>query len=376
MQATKEYKKGQLLFKEGDAVESIYFIQTGKVSIFLERQGKKIQIDELKSSQVLGEGGLFALGKHPFSAEAMVNSQVLEIPIKALNAQVEALPSTAKLILKSLHEDVKQLRSKIKSIALENDNSPCSQHHVPTLFFQYVLLSKHLGKANEAGEYKVSWSSLRHFSTRVFRESQQRLMSGLELLKKLGYCDWTKQYNEEEKIEEINEITFKDIATIDRFAEFYTYHIFKAGKPEAILVDDMAFKVIKILVQLSIGQKPNHQGNVVLEYDQVLKMAKEKTRIDLKNTHFDLLEKKGLMVQRKSTDKGLQLLFNGDDFMATAINWAIIKEIDMWNQKGFIDFNHVEDAAAAGQKETCPQCSQATQAEQKFCAHCGAKLAA
>ena len=202
------------------------------------------------------------------------------------------------------------------------------------------------------------------------------MQSGLELLKKLGYAEITTHVNEEGE-EELKDITFKDIATVEAFADFYQYHLYKPGRSEAMYVDELAFKIIKGFVALSINTEVNHRGAVDLSYDDVIKHMKEKHRIDLKNTHLDLLEKKGLLVQRKSTDNGLRLLFDKDEFIKTAVYWAFIHEIDQWNTKGYIDFKPPKEESVQGEGgSSCPECQGEIKAEQKFCHHCGSKLVA
>ena len=36
VQNVKDYKRGELLFKEGETPQNLYFIQSGKVSLFID----------------------------------------------------------------------------------------------------------------------------------------------------------------------------------------------------------------------------------------------------------------------------------------------------------------------------------------------------
>ncbi|MCB9024919.1 MAG: cyclic nucleotide-binding domain-containing protein [Bdellovibrionaceae bacterium] len=101
MQNIKELKRGESLFKEGDVADKIFFVQSGRVSIFIERNGKKIEIDQITGSQAVGELGLVGIAKQPYSAEAIVGTKVLEIPMALLKAQQEAAVPGLKFLLKS-----------------------------------------------------------------------------------------------------------------------------------------------------------------------------------------------------------------------------------------------------------------------------------
>lgn len=375
MQNIKELKRGESLFKEGDVADKIFFVQSGRVSIFIERNGKKIEIDQITGSQAVGELGLVGIAKQPYSAEAIVGTKVLEIPMALLKAQQEAAVPGLKFLLKSSIDLLKLTRQKVRNFKMESDGSPCPQMLIPKVFCLFPILANHLGKKNTDGCWVLSWQSLKTYSTRMFLESPQRILSGLELLKKLGYVDLKTVINEDEE-EELNEIIFKEIQTIEDFAEFYQYHLYKPGRSESIYVDEIAFKIIKVLVALSINEPVNHKGAVAISYDIVTKEIKSKTGIDLKNTHLDLLEKKGLFVERKTQNEVVNLLFDKQEFLKIAIFWAFINEIDSWNKKGFIDFKIVEEKVQNEGPSSCPECGGVIEGVQKFCHHCGCNLVA
>ncbi|MCB0356603.1 MAG: cyclic nucleotide-binding domain-containing protein [Bdellovibrionales bacterium] len=376
MQNIKEIKRGESLFKEGEVAEKVYFVQSGRVSIFIERNGKKIEIDQAIGSQAVGELAVLGNVKQIYSAEAVVNTKVLEIPVALLKTMLDSAAPGLKLLVKSSLEGLKNARQKIRNYKMENDDtSPCPQMLIPKIFTIYPLLAAHLGKKNPDNCWVLSWQALKTYSTRMFLESPQRIQSGLELLKKLGYLELTTRINEDEE-EELNDIIFKEIQTIEDFAEFYQYHLYKPGRSEAIYVDDIAFKIIKVLVGLSINAEVNHKGAAVLDYDEVLKQVKAKAHIEVKNTHWDLLEKKGLLVQRKQQGDKLQLLLDKDEFLKTAVFWAFISEIDQWNKKGYIDFSIKEEKQENAGPISCSSCGGEIQGQQKFCHHCGASLAA
>jgi hypothetical protein len=55
-----------------------------------------------------------------------------------------------------------------------------------------------------------------------------------------------------------------------------------------------------------------------------------------------------------------------------------LREVDKWNEKGFVDLN--EEVIALKKREKskhgCPQCGQETSEAAKFCSECGYKIAA
>jgi hypothetical protein len=67
--------------------------------------------------------------------------------------------------------------------------------------------------------------------------------------------------------------------------------------------------------------------------------------------------------------------FEIKEFQNTAKIWKILREVERWNEKGFVDLN--EDIGK-GKKKTgaacCPQCSAELISAAKFCSQCGAKI--
>ena len=56
-------------------------------------------------------------------------------------------------------------------------------------------------------------------------------------------------------------------------------------------------------------------------------------------------------------------------------NWRILREIEKWNEKGFVDLNEKEEKLKKNnQGPSCPQCGVGVQAQAKFCHECGTQL--
>ncbi len=195
----------------------------------------------------------------------------------------------------------------------------------------------------------------------------------MDLLAKLKFVD-LKMGKSDEGEETLIDVHFFDVQLCEDFAEFYQYHLFKGSRAEAIYVDPLALKVAKALVAVSEGAPVNHKGASAVDYQVVLNECKAKYRIDLKNTHLDALERKGLFVVRKSFDDGkVELQFDRAEFVKMAHFWSIILEIDKWNEKGSVDLNEKEEAAPTDGAE-CTACHGKIDNTHKFCPHCGHKL--
>ncbi|MCB0411710.1 MAG: cyclic nucleotide-binding domain-containing protein [Bdellovibrionales bacterium] len=377
MDNIRRYKKGDLVFREGDPSKYIYVVQSGRLALCIDRGGKKFEIMQLGPSQIIGEQAMFSNGKQAYSVEALQESRLMEVPAEILKAQFEKAPPGIKLMVKSLVDETKSSRLALKQARLETEKSPCPQVSVPRIFSLLNLVARHTGKPNadKAGEIEVDWGVLKLYTARLFAESPQRMRSLLDLLYKLGRAQLVIEKNEEGQ-EELKKCVIHDIQFIEDFAEFYQYNLYKGGKAEIIYVDTLAFKVAKALVLMSLDLEPDFRGAVGIEYDHLLAELKSKFKLDLKSTHLDLLEKKGLLVKRVSKDQAVLLKFDKKEFERVSGFWSVIHEIDKWNEKGLVDLNESEEEGSAEATSQCPQCSGVIQEGHKFCSSCGFKLAA
>ncbi|MGE0763862.1 MAG: cyclic nucleotide-binding domain-containing protein [Bdellovibrionales bacterium] len=378
MDNQKKLKKGEILFRENEPIGMLYVVQSGKIALNVERGGKKVEVMTAGVSQLLGEQALFANARHMFTAEALQETKLMEVPVEVVKTQLAAAQSAVKVLVKSMVDEAKVNRQALRSVKMEGDKSPCPQPAIPRIFAMLNLVGRHTGKKNpeKPEQIRVDWGVLKLNATRMFAESPQRMRSLLELLAKIGLCELQMGKNEEGE-EELQGALIHNIQQIEDFAEFYQYNLYKGSYSETIHVDTLAMRVAKGLVLLSEGLEPDRRGAVTLVWDQVLEDMKKRLGIELKGTHLDALEKKGLFVKRQSREKEpAVLMFDRTEFQKMAMFWQIIHEIDKWNDKGFVDMHEKEapvKAPAAGEM-ACPQCSGVVNNTHKFCPHCGNKL--
>ncbi|WP_025739738.1 Crp/Fnr family transcriptional regulator [Aquimarina pacifica] len=77
----KKYKRGELLFKEGDLPRLYYQVHSGKIKMnnYTER-GKEYIQGIFTKGKSFGEPPLFSDFKYPANAEAIIDSEVWELP--------------------------------------------------------------------------------------------------------------------------------------------------------------------------------------------------------------------------------------------------------------------------------------------------------
>ena len=122
----KTIKRGETLFKEGDNLDSVFLIQKGQVEFNLNRNGKKIEIAQVRTGQIIGDESLIQNSKAFYTAEAVSQVSFLEVPYSVLKMQLDTVPGGIKMLVKSFTDELKQFRQKAKSSGLEQESTPCS----------------------------------------------------------------------------------------------------------------------------------------------------------------------------------------------------------------------------------------------------------
>lgn len=74
-----KFNEGELIFSEGDTVGAFYIIESGEVSIFVEKCGKDEPICILSSGDFFGEMAIFNNDKRAASAMAIKQAEILSI---------------------------------------------------------------------------------------------------------------------------------------------------------------------------------------------------------------------------------------------------------------------------------------------------------
>ncbi|WP_413291540.1 cyclic nucleotide-binding domain-containing protein [Bdellovibrio sp. HCB337] len=379
----KTVKKGEVVYTEGDKIQNVLLIQTGAVNLCLARNKKNIDMFQVGASQILGEQVLIGQNTHVTTAIATTETKYLEIPVDAFKAQFESSPQMFKIIMKSLTERLKTATADVKSSRMEKDGTPCPEDQIARVFGTIFHAANHKGeKRNE--RVVIDWGLFRQYSQRVFGESLKRLEQAVNILVKLKLAmyEMGKDPDDLEGPELIQKLHIFDMTAIENFFEFYQYYYFKGGKSEVIKIEDTVVTILGGLLSCAEGQPLDRFGVVSVPFPKIVDYFKNELGMNFTPDTLTRLENKGLFAKRKtmSGNNEVQLQFELKEFTGFHKNWRVLREVDKWNEKGFVDPQEPEKKpvkkAAAGSSIKCPSCSADAQEGQKFCGECGHKLVA
>jgi hypothetical protein len=376
----KTLKKGEFLYNEGDKILNVFLIQSGAVNLCMVRNKKTVDMFQVGSSQILGEQVLLGLNNFTTAALATTETKVLEIPVEAFKQQFETAQQMYKIIIKSLTERLKTTMAEIRSVRMEKDATPCPEDQVAKAFGTIFHTANHKGEKKE-GRVIIDWGLYRQYSQRVFGESLKRLEQATNLLVKLKLAmyEMGKDPDDPDGPEMIQKIHFFDLGAIENFFEFYQYYYFKGGKTEVLKIDESVVNILGGLMTLAETLTPDRFGMVSLEFPKAVEHFKNELALNFTPDTLTRLENKGLFTKRKTNaNHDVQLQFEVKEFAGFYKNWRILREVDKWNEKGFVDPSEPEKKPVkkAQGGAACPACSATITEGQKFCGECGHKVAA
>lgn len=111
-------RPGERVFSEGDEADYIYIIDSGEVSVFIEKFNTREEIQRLRRGEWLGEMALFHQNRRTASAEALQNTTMLRVRTEAFVSLLAADPKLAGKIGGTLSLRREELVSREKLLGL------------------------------------------------------------------------------------------------------------------------------------------------------------------------------------------------------------------------------------------------------------------
>lgn len=127
----ERYKRGQIIFSEGDPGVGFYIVGSGKVKVFKLSFGGKEQILHIYGpGKPFGEVPVFAGKQFPASAMAVAASQILFFPREAFITLIRRNPSLSLNMLAVLSSRLRQFTVMVENLSLKD---------VPARLASYLL---------------------------------------------------------------------------------------------------------------------------------------------------------------------------------------------------------------------------------------------
>src|SRR5690606_9548404 len=113
-----QFKKGEVLFKEGDNVDGIYFVYEGNVKVHKKWGDKELILRFATGGTVLGHRGLSSTNKtYPISATALEDGVLASISFDFFNSTVKVNPNFTYKLLMFFADELQESERKMRDIA-------------------------------------------------------------------------------------------------------------------------------------------------------------------------------------------------------------------------------------------------------------------
>lgn len=311
-------KKNDYLFREGDVPEAMYVIKAGKIAVLKAKGNSEITLAELGPGDMIGEMAFFDAKPRSASARAIVDTTIIELPFKSLNAQFKTFPEWAKAIMRTVNNHLRSANQKIKSLEKSDEeaNAVFPPHTVTRLCAILANVAKVYGEKTEAGTL-VPAGTLRRHTIQIFQQPTNKMNTMMEVLQGLGLM----------KVEDLGEgrqrITVKDPDFLVRFVDFYNDFLFKS-EDKRTAIEDKEMKTIKALLFYGKKETPNDKGEVKLNLTQMQNDSMRDLGSLFSPDDVNSLSEKKLVGEKFSGDGGLALSFNIAELDLQYPYWEII----------------------------------------------------
>jgi CRP-like cAMP-binding protein len=116
----KRYRKGEVIFSEGDEGDGFYLVIDGRIKVFkLSADGKEHILHVFAAGQPFGEVPVFAGEQFPAHASAIADTRAMFFPRSAFLALIGKNPLLAMKMLSELSHKLRLFSSQIENLSLK-----------------------------------------------------------------------------------------------------------------------------------------------------------------------------------------------------------------------------------------------------------------
>jgi CRP/FNR family transcriptional regulator, cyclic AMP receptor protein len=118
---SRKLQAGDLVFNQGDSGDTMYFVASGQVNIFLPTNNlRPVSLADVEVGQYFGEMALFDDKPRSAGARAVRDSIVYELGRGALTSYLERRPRAAMAILRTMNERLRQTNAMLSERVAKN----------------------------------------------------------------------------------------------------------------------------------------------------------------------------------------------------------------------------------------------------------------
>lgn len=318
MSGPKNLKKGDILFREGDPSEEMYVIKSGRIAITKAKGSSEIILAELGAGDMLGEMAFFDSKPRSAGAKAMIDTVVIALPFKALNAQFKTFPEWLKAIVRTVNTHLRNANMKIKNLekATDEDAQFFTPHLVTRLAAVLGLVAARYGEKAPEGLI-VPPNRLRNYCIQVFQQPTAKLSKFQEILQGLGYM----------KVEEIGEgrqkLTMFRLDALMAFVDYYNDWLFTA-EDKKFSIEEKELRTLGVLIFYGKKVTPDAKGKLKVNLTQMQNDSMKDLGFLFSVDDVNTLGEKGVVAEKSAGEGGLFTTYDLAEIEKIKEYWDLI----------------------------------------------------
>mgnify|MGYP001352834335 CR=1 FL=1 len=112
----KIYNSGEIIVRQGDTGDCMYFIQSGKVEVIRESNGKEVKLAELEHGEFFGEMALFEKGVRSATVRPLGEVRVLSVDKRLFLRKIHEDPALAFRIMQKMSLRIRDLDKELGNL--------------------------------------------------------------------------------------------------------------------------------------------------------------------------------------------------------------------------------------------------------------------
>jgi len=189
-------KQGDVVFNEGDQSKSLYFVKRGVVRIFKKKGVGAIEIETIRAGAVLGELAFFDNNPRSASAEALTQTELVEISKAALDDAIAKVPEWFSALIKTITSRLRNTNNRLRALESVTTDYETDKYGNRSREFTYIntaellkfsssllLVSARYGKNAGADGIEFSPALLERFASQIMQIGASKVFSLMEIFK-------------------------------------------------------------------------------------------------------------------------------------------------------------------------------------------------
>lgn len=182
----QEYKKGQILFLEGESMKSIYLIKQGKVKLSIaNKEGNEKTVGYLGNNSIVGTSSLFNEAKYMFNATVMSKSFLFRFEREEFIQKVFGNEELTQQIFKIMSLRIRILTNHVLDLSFN--------HSFKRLASALIEISETYGKERPDGSILIDFKITQREFSELIGTTLVTVSNHLKKLTELGIIEKQNQ---------------------------------------------------------------------------------------------------------------------------------------------------------------------------------------